>query len=123
MAADGTLLVLTPSRAATLATLRRLGLGLAPGKPPPCRRARALGTPFQLRVWQSCRDIPRGRTLSYGELAHRLGCGSPRAVGQALGRNPLCRLIPCHRVVAGRGPGGFAWGAETKARWQRQERA
>ena len=120
--AKGVLLVLTPTRPSTLAAIRRLGLTPAAGKPPPIRRATALGTPFQALVWQACRAIPRGRTLSYGDLARRLGCRSAQAVGQALGRNPLCRLIPCHRVVARCGPGGFAWGAETKARWLRRER-
>lgn len=65
------------------------------------------GTPFQQRVWQAMRAIPRGRTLRYGELAAVLG-SSPRAVGQACGANRLPLVIPCHRVVAGRGLGGFA---------------
>jgi len=118
---DGTLLARTPSRQATLATVRRLGLRLAAGRPALVRRAVALGTRFQLRVWQACRAIPRGRTLSYGDLARRVGCGSAQAVGQALGRNPLCQLIPCHRVIARQGVGGFAWGAKLKARWLRTE--
>lgn len=120
--ARGALLVLTPTRPSTLGAVRRLGLALVQGKPPAVRRAVACGTPFQRRVWRACRSIPHGRTLSYGDLASRLGCRSAQAVGQALGRNPLCRLIPCHRVVASGGPGGFAWGAKTKARWLRQER-
>lgn len=119
---DGTLLVTTPSRPATLAALRRLGLRMAPGRPAKARRANAMGTRFQLKVWRACRAIPKGRTVSYGDLARRLGCGSAQAVGQALARNPLCRLIPCHRVVARGGPGGFAWGARTKALWLRDER-
>ena len=65
------------------------------------------GTPFQLRLWQALCEIPRGRTLTYGELARRLG-GEARAVGQACGDNRLPIVIPCHRVVAANGIGGFA---------------
>lgn len=65
------------------------------------------GTPFRQRVWAALGTIPPGRTLSYGELAQRLHSG-PRAVGQAVGDNPLPILIPCHRVVAADGSlGGF----------------
>lgn len=65
-----------------------------------------VGTPFRRRVWQALRDIPPGRPLSYGELAQRLG-SAPRAVGQACGANPLPIVVPCHRVVAKNGLGGF----------------
>ena len=65
------------------------------------------GTPFQRRLWDALCGIPRGRTLTYGELARRLG-GEPRAVGQACGDNRLPIVIPCHRVVAANGIGGFA---------------
>lgn len=66
----------------------------------------ARGSDFRLRVWQALRDIPVGHTQTYGELARRLG-SSARAVGQALGDNPLPVIIPCHRVLAARGLGGF----------------
>lgn len=65
------------------------------------------GTPFQRRLWDALCEIPRGRTLTYGELARRLGA-EPRAVGQACGDNRLPIVIPCHRVVAADGLGGFA---------------
>lgn len=65
------------------------------------------GTPFQLRLWQALREIPRGKTLTYGELARRLDAEA-RAVGQACGDNRLPVVIPCHRVVAAEGIGGFA---------------
>jgi methylated-DNA-[protein]-cysteine S-methyltransferase len=65
------------------------------------------GTPFQRRLWEALCGIPRGRTLTYGELARRLG-GEARAVGQACGDNRLPIVIPCHRVVAANGLGGFA---------------
>ena len=65
------------------------------------------GTPFQRRLWDALCEIPRGRTLTYGALAKRLGA-EPRAVGQACGDNRLPIVIPCHRVVAADGIGGFA---------------
>jgi methylated-DNA-[protein]-cysteine S-methyltransferase len=65
------------------------------------------GTPFQRRLWDALCQIPRGRTLTYGELARRLAA-EPRAVGQACGDNRLPIVIPCHRVVAADGLGGFA---------------
>lgn len=74
------------------------------------------GTPFQRRVWQTTRTIPYGETRSYAWVAERMGCPrAARAVGQALGRNPLPLLIPCHRVVASNGSlGGFTGGLEIK---------
>lgn len=63
-------------------------------------------TPHQMKVWQALRAIPRGQATTYGELAQQLN-SSPRAVGQACGSNPLPLIIPCHRVVAKNGAGGF----------------
>ena len=69
------------------------------------------GTAFQQRVWALLRQIPYGATVSYGDLAARLGCHSARAVGQAVGRNPISLLIPCHRVLgAGGRLTGYAGG-------------
>ena len=65
------------------------------------------GTPFQQQVWSEIARIPTGETRSYGELALRLN-GSARAVGQACGDNRWPLVIPCHRVVAAAGIGGFA---------------
>ena len=65
-----------------------------------------LGTPFQLRVWHALMTIPAGQPTTYGALAKQLGTAA-RAVGQACGSNPLPVLIPCHRVVASSGLGGF----------------
>ena len=65
------------------------------------------GTPFQRAVWLAMCAIPRGRTRTYGELALELG-GEARAVGQACGDNRLPIVIPCHRVVAADGIGGFS---------------
>jgi methylated-DNA-[protein]-cysteine S-methyltransferase len=64
------------------------------------------GTPFQQRVWSAIRAIPPGQIRTYGELARKLHTSS-RAIGQACRANPLPLLIPCHRVVAARGLGGF----------------
>lgn len=64
------------------------------------------GTPFQLRVWRALMNIPAGQPTTYGALARQLGTAA-RAVGQACGSNPLPILIPCHRVVAANGLGGF----------------
>lgn len=63
-------------------------------------------TPYRMKVWQALRAIPRGQATTYGALAEALG-SSPRAVGQACGDNPLPLVIPCHRVVAKNGAGGF----------------
>lgn len=64
------------------------------------------GTPFQKRVWRQLQRIPAGETRTYGELAKRMHT-SPRAVGAACRSNPLPVIIPCHRVVAANGMGGF----------------
>ena len=75
---------------------------------------------FQRRVYDVARTIPRGATLTYGEIAARLGDrGAARAVGQALGDNPFPIVVPCHRVLAAGGkPGGFSanGGVRTKLR-------
>lgn len=65
------------------------------------------GTPFQLRVWAALRAIPAGCTRTYGDLARELG-SSARAVGGACRANPCPIVVPCHRVVAVNGLGGFA---------------
>lgn len=64
------------------------------------------GTAFQQRVWRELRRIPAGRTLSYGALARKLAT-SARAVGNACRANPVPIVVPCHRVVAANGAGGF----------------
>ncbi len=72
-------------------------------------------TAFQHRLRHVLLEIPKGETRSYGELAKALGTGA-RAVGQALGANPLPILVPCHRIVAAHGPGGFSCGLAWKRR-------
>jgi methylated-DNA-[protein]-cysteine S-methyltransferase len=65
------------------------------------------GTPFQRRVWAKISAIRPGRTRSYGDISRELG-SAPRAVGQACGANPVPLVVPCHRVLAAGGIGGFA---------------
>lgn len=66
--------------------------------------ARGAGTPFQQRVWDALGEIPYGQTISYGELARRIGQPTAsRAVGLANGRNPISIVVPCHRVVGSTG--------------------
>jgi methylated-DNA-[protein]-cysteine S-methyltransferase len=76
----------------------------------------SLATAFQREVWQLTRLIPYGETRSYGWIAERLGrAGEGRAVGQALARNPLPIIVPCHRVVAKDGGlGGYSGGLAKK---------
>jgi methylated-DNA-[protein]-cysteine S-methyltransferase len=82
---------------------------------------------FHRRVYELARTIPAGRTLSYGEVAARIGSpGGARAVGQALGKNPFAIVVPCHRVLAAGGkPGGFSasGGIDTKLKMLRIEQA
>lgn len=66
------------------------------------------GTPFQLRVWRELLRIPYGHTRTYSQIAEAIGCpGGQRAVAQTCSRNPICIIIPCHRVVAAHSPGGY----------------
>jgi len=77
------------------------------------------GTVFQQRVWSALLDIPWGESMTYAELARRVG-SAPRAVGGALRANPIPILIPCHRVVAASALGGYAGASElgqARKRW------
>ncbi len=79
-------------------------------------------TPFRLRVWQELMKVPFGETVTYGELARRIGKPSAaRAVGGAVGMNPLLIAVPCHRVVAKDGIGGFSAGVDLKSCLMRLE--
>lgn len=65
-------------------------------------------TEFQKRVYLELLQVPAGQTISYGELARRIGCGSAQAIGQALRRNPFAPEVPCHRVIRSDGNiGGY----------------
>ncbi|MCB1207703.1 MAG: methylated-DNA--[protein]-cysteine S-methyltransferase [Verrucomicrobiales bacterium] len=74
------------------------------------------GTDFQRSVWSTLQQIPAGKTLSYGQIAAKLGRpAASRAVGAAVGRNPISLIVPCHRVVGGNGSlTGYAGGLERK---------
>ncbi|OSN06381.1 cysteine methyltransferase [Lonsdalea britannica] len=76
----------------------------------------AAGTDFQQQVWKALRDIPCGSVMSYGQLAARLGRPTAsRAVGMANGANPICIVVPCHRVIgAGGALTGYAGGIQRK---------
>jgi O-6-methylguanine DNA methyltransferase len=76
------------------------------------------GTPFQQRVWRSLITIPSGKTVSYKDIANDIGAPKAvRAVGSAIGKNPISILIPCHRVLRSDGGiGGYLWGTEMKQR-------
>jgi len=76
------------------------------------------GTTFQRRVWRELQNVPYAETISYGELARRIGQPSaPRAVGLANGRNPISVIVPCHRVIGANGTlTGYGGGAERKRR-------
>ncbi len=62
---------------------------------------------FQRKVWEACRTISYSETMTYSGFSERFSLGSPRAVGNALARNPLPLLVPCHRIISKRGIGGF----------------
>jgi len=83
------------------------------------------GTPFQKRVWQALRHIPAGTTISYGELARRIGePAAVRAVGAANGANPVALIVPCHRVIGSNGTlTGYGGGLERKAWLLKHEHA
>jgi methylated-DNA-[protein]-cysteine S-methyltransferase len=81
--------------------------------------AGGVGSEFQRRVWRALEDIPYGATTSYGEVAARVGVSGAgvRAVGTAIGRNPLLVVRPCHRVIGADGSlRGYAAGPERKER-------
>jgi methylated-DNA-[protein]-cysteine S-methyltransferase len=81
------------------------------------------GTPFQRRVWDALRRIPFGETRSYADVARTIGSAA-RAVGRANGSNPICLIIPCHRVIGADGSlTGYAFGDETKRRLLEFERS
>lgn len=102
-----------PAEAAWLAWLAAYARGEEAPLPP----LDPVGTAFDRAVWRALTAIPFGGLLSYGEVARAVGTGSARAVGGAVGRNPLPLVVPCHRVVmAERRLGGFSGGLDIKRR-------
>jgi O-6-methylguanine DNA methyltransferase len=99
---------------ATLAVLRKiLGKGT---RGDGAVKLRVIGTPFQQKVWKELLKVPAGETISYAELARRIRKPKAmRAVGNAMGANPVPIVVPCHRVIAtGGGLGGFGGGLTLK---------
>lgn len=84
--------------------------GIAGAQPP----LDPAGTEFRLGIWRELLNIPFGATATYGEIARRTGT-SPRAAGQAIGCNPICLMVPCHRVIGANGAlTGYGEGLERK---------
>jgi AraC family transcriptional regulator of adaptative response/methylated-DNA-[protein]-cysteine methyltransferase len=83
---------------------------------PPSLALHVKGTNFQLKVWNALLKIPDGSVTTYGALASSIGDPkASRAVGSAVGANPISYLIPCHRVIRATGElGGYAWGVDRK---------
>ena len=108
------------SRRALLAVCAWLDSYFAVAPPLPLPALHLMGTPFQRRVWRLLLEIPYGRTTTYGALAReyerRFGSRtSARAVGGAVGRNPISIIVPCHRVLGTDGSiTGYAGGVERK---------
>jgi len=73
-------------------------------------------SPFEQKVLVETKKIKYGRTITYSQLAKKIDCGGARAVGNALGRNPIPIIIPCHRIVAKNGIGGYSAGIDIKKR-------
>ncbi|SDN25934.1 methylated-DNA-[protein]-cysteine S-methyltransferase [Actinomyces ruminicola] len=128
--ADGALTVAAgdPAEPAVLAATRTwLERYFAGADPGPMPALASTGTAFQQDVWARLRTIPRGRTTTYGRIAADLAAetGRPtsaRAVGSAVGRNPISVLVPCHRVLGANGAlTGYAGGPERKAALLRLE--
>lgn len=99
---------------ASLDACRKLRAYLRDASAPLDLDLRLAGTEFQQRVWRAIQAIAPGRTQTYSELAQHVGSG-PRAVANACGANPIPLIIPCHRVVARHGLGGFMGGRNPSA--------
>jgi AraC family transcriptional regulator, regulatory protein of adaptative response / methylated-DNA-[protein]-cysteine methyltransferase len=110
-------------RRLVMCTRGAMDLEEAPGPVPLDGPLVAYGTAFQHKVWAAACAVPAGATATYGDLS-RVAGGCPRAVGAALGANPLAVAIPCHRVVRADGSmGGYAWGGARKRALLRAEGA
>lgn len=104
------------------AKLRRYARGDATSLDGPLDLAQ--GTAFQRDVWKALLEIPAGQTRTYGQIAGRIGRPrAARAVGQAVGANPLPLVVPCHRAIGCNGLGGFGGGLAMKTRLLQLERA
>ena len=89
----------------------------------PVLRQTLRGSDFRRRVWAELEKIPYGETVTYGEIAKKLGVKSAQAVGGAVGHNPVSIIVPCHRVLGADGSlTGYAGGTDKKARLLELER-
>lgn len=107
-------------------TVRWLDVYFGGGKPDFTPPIQLLGTDFRRAVWELLLAVPYGQTVTYGEIAAKLETAktSARAVGGAVGRNPISLIVPCHRVIGADGSlTGYAGGEEIKARLLEMERA
>ncbi len=97
---------------------------LQDGAPAPDLRLDLAATDFQRQVWQALRQIPRGETRSYGQVAEMIGKPKAvRAVARACAKNPVALVIPCHRVILASGKtGGYRWGSRRKRQLLRDEK-
>lgn len=104
-------------------TRRWLDLYFSGKKPSFIPPLKPQGTPFQQKVWHELLNIPYGATVSYGEMARRINCRSAQAIGQAVHRNPISIIIPCHRVIGADGSlTGYASGIDLKQQLLQIER-
>lgn len=111
---------LTPVLRQTLRWLDTYFLGSEPDFMPPLELH---GSDFRRRVWAELAKIPYGETVTYGEIAKKLGVKSAQAVGGAVGHNPVSIIVPCHRVLGADGSlTGYAGGTDKKARLLELER-
>lgn len=98
-------------------------LGKAPGINFPIKPS---GTEFQLKVWNAIKDIPYGQTVTYKDVATKIGIHSSRAIGMALSKNPILILVPCHRVIGTNNKlTGYAGGIQNKEwliNWEKNNR-
>lgn len=111
---------LTPVLRQTLRWLDTYFSGFEPDFMPPLELR---GSDFRRRVWAELAKIPYGETVTYGEIAKKLGVKSAQAVGGAVGHNPVSIIVPCHRVLGADGSlTGYAGGTDKKARLLELER-
>jgi len=105
-------------------TRRWLDLYFSGKKPSFIPPLKPQGTPFQQKVWSELLNIPYGATTTYGAIAKSVNCGSAQAIGQAVHRNPISIIIPCHRVIGADGSlTGYASGLDIKQRLLQLEKA
>lgn len=107
--------ILIEDRELNYPLIEAVNTALVGKKPPEGLKTDINHTPFQMKAWKAIRKIPFGETRTYREVAIMAGCPKgARAIGQAMHRNPLPLIFPCHRVVAANGLGGFSGGLELK---------